>query len=895
MALTLQSPGVQISEVDLSLTAPGVPPTTVLIPGFAAKGPSSEPITVSTLSEWEQIFGLPTNAAERYFYQTATAVFQSPANVLAYRLPYGSAAGVDYSSQYSALVYPVIGVVSSPSTVYTTLSTPGASISQVVGIGYPWNISPAALTAFNSSYPGYSLFNTVSTLSGTIYSANLNSALASVALSANATTWALSSTNNTIVTQLSSNTFTATPPVTSTTLAFSAGSYLFGAPSHVRLTQQQYLAIIGNTAFTWASASDAGNIGGNGSTPVTSFTPSQISQFGNAGLIILNESQNAINTRFEGNYIGLIDNTNLYPSTPFNDINYAYTINSYASSYAPGSYVTIPSQRLNFSLSANANYGVAGSVSQIMETIPSFDISQPNFNDTVALGLFKLRQSVFSPNTIALDYVLSESYVGSLDYYRQIQNATGGVPNSLFLGSVENKSKNIQVIINPSISQQYSSGWLNLSGFPNKNVRLLNAARQTPLASDTVTFATGTSGLPTGSVTDTFYTRTGATSAQYAAALGLLGSTDAIFPLGDYSAQDLSVKTIGSVPSKVTTMLSYLEDASLWPLSIVTEAGLGTIFANANGNPNTPGYFDDTVAYTGTGIVNLTAQNPSTPAQIVTDYQAVAQQFVSFASQVRKDHLFIADPLTNIFVSGPAPGVKTLANPNNNFSLNIYWPLRNQFASFNNSYTAVYANVVQVFDNASNQPVWVPFSGFAAAAMARTDSNFQPWFAPAGFTRGIVAGILDIGYNPKQKERDQLYTISLNPVAQFPNEGYVIYGQKTALKQPSAFDRINVRRLFLTLEVQTNQVCQFFVFEPNTLFTRTRLVNTITPIFDYAKNTQGVYDYLIVCDERNNTPTVIDQNELIVDIYLKPVRTAEFILVNFYATQTSANFNEIVA
>ena len=316
----------------------------------------------------------------------------------------------------------------------------------------------------------------------------------------------------------------------------------------------------------------------------------------------------------------------------------------------------------------------------------------------------------------------------------------------------------------------------------------MSTPRSTPVAGDT------------DGVNGTFATRMGATSAVYASLLNTYGSTDALFPLGDYSAQDLTVKTIGNVPTKVQTMLQYVQDPNIWPISIVCEAGLGTIFANTNGFTSTPTLsttspayiFDDTVAYPNnstTAYYNLTAQNPTTPAQIVTDYNAVAQQFVTFASQQRKDHLFIADPLTNIFVQN---GVKTLTNPNNNFSLNLYWPLRNQFASFNNSYTAIYANIAQVFDNASNQPAWVPFSGFAAAAMANTDSNFQPWFAPAGFTRGIVSGILDIGYSPVQKERDQLYTISLNPVAQFPNEGYVIYGQKTALKQPSAFDRIHV-------------------------------------------------------------------------------------------------------
>jgi phage tail sheath protein FI len=338
-------------------------------------------------------------------------------------------------------------------------------------------------------------------------------------------------------------------------------------------------------------------------------------------------------------------------------------------------------------------------------------------------------------------------------------------------------------------------------------------------------------------------------------------------------------------------MFTYIANPDIYPLTITCEAGLGTIYANSL-NPATSGYFDDNAPYSA-AINGLTAQNFNSVPQVVLDYNSVAQEFVQFAANQRKDHIFIADALTNIFVTGN--NYKTLNDPNNNFSNNIYWPLKNQFASFNNSYTAIYANVVKVFDDASNQQVWVPFSGFAAAAMATTDATFQPWYAPAGFTRGVVTGVLDLGFYPTQKQRDSLYGISLNPVVFFPNEGFVIYGQKTALSQPSAFDRINVRRLFLALENRTNRVARQFVFEPNTLFTRTQVKNVLQPIFDNAVNTQGLYDYLLICDERNNTPSVIDDNSLVIDIYLKPVRTAEFILVNFYATSTSTNLTEIVA
>ena len=775
MARTIQSPGVQISEVDLSLRTPGVPPTTVFIPGFAAKGPSSEPITISSLSEFEQIFGTPSNAAERYFYQSTKAVFQSPANVVVYRLPYGVGQGLDTSSQYSALVYPVVSYVNSAS---------------------------------------------------------------------------------------------------STNLAFTSGSYFFGKPTHIKLTETQYLGILRGTAFTWSASAAAAGV----TTPVTNFN--SLASLGNAGLIVLNKSQAAINNRFEGTYVGLVDNTNLNPATPFDDFGSVLTVTSTVTAIggigASAQYTTVPSTRLNFPLSATSN-GLNGSISEVVELLADGVIATPQYNDTITLGVFKLRQSVFSPDTIALDYVLQEGFVASLDAFRQSQNVNGGPAQSFFIENVDNNSKNVQTLVNPYISQKNTTGWLDTAGNPQKSVRFLSAPRQYP--------------LPNVDTSDAlFTTRVGCPSAQYASFLTALGQTSDIVALGDFLVQDLTIKTIGDVPSKLTTMFSYIENAEVYPLSITCEAGLGTIYANSL-NPSTSGYFDDTVPYT--AVNGLTAQSFTSQPQVAQDYNSVAQGFINFAANVRKDHLFIADPLTNIFVVGQ--NVKTLDDPNNSFASNIYWPLRNQFSTFNNSYTTTYANVVKVHDDASAQDVWVPFSGFAAGIMANTDANFQPWSAPAGFTRGQVTGVLDLGFYPKQKERDQLYKISLNPVVFFPNEGYIVYGQKTAQKKPSAFDRINVRRLFLTLENQTNTLARYFVFEPNTLFTRTNLKNVLTPIFDNAKNTQGLYDYLLICDERNNTPSVIDDNSLVVDIYIKPVRTAEYILVNFYATRTSTNFSEIVA
>jgi phage tail sheath protein FI len=210
------------------------------------------------------------------------------------------------------------------------------------------------------------------------------------------------------------------------------------------------------------------------------------------------------------------------------------------------------------------------------------------------------------------------------------------------------------------------------------------------------------------------------------------------------------------------------------------------------------------------------------------------------------------------------------------------------------SYVVTYANWLLVNDAVSDQNVWVPSSGYVAAKIASSSQQAFPWSAVAGFSRGLINNILDIAINPTQKQRDLLYKSNINPIAFFPNDGYVVYGQKTLYRKPSAFDRLNVRRLFLTLEKETQALLKYFVFEPNTFSTRQRLIGALTPLFDNAKINDGLYDYTIVCDERNNTPDVIDNNQLNVDIYIKPVRAAEFILADFIATRTGVNFSELV-
>ena len=440
-------------------------------------------------------------------------------------------------------------------------------------------------------------------------------------------------------------------------------------------------------------------------------------------------------------------------------------------------------------------------------------------------------------------------------------------------------------MVNKTIAIDDNGTWLSNAGLPSKTVRLVTDR----LVADE---------------TDIFRKLTGLTN--FGGDNSSLGA-DQLVAFGPYQKPNPADRTIGAVPTKVNKIFQSLENIETVPLDLTLEAGLGTVFAaSMNGSTASANVFDDTLAIdmgsstdtSNTGFYKLSEGMDSSEdaAQVALkdNYNSVLNEYKVFAETQRKDHMFIADPLRHIFVNGENNKVLD-ANKNFTFSKNVYWPLKHLYGIHNTSFGAIYANWGKVFDPGISRQVWVPMSGFIAATFANTDANFQPWYAPAGFTRGRLNGINDVAVTPKQKDRDQLYNIAVNPIAMFPNEGLVVFGQKTLYKLPSAFDRINVRRLFLWLERAVRNTIKFYLFEPNTELTRTLVRNNLTPIMDIARNTQGLYDYLIVCDERNNTPERIDQNELHVDIYLKPVRAAEFILVNFYATKTGQDFAEIVS
>lgn len=210
------------------------------------------------------------------------------------------------------------------------------------------------------------------------------------------------------------------------------------------------------------------------------------------------------------------------------------------------------------------------------------------------------------------------------------------------------------------------------------------------------------------------------------------------------------------------------------------------------------------------------------------------------------------------------------------------------------SYAVIDSGYKYQYDKYNDVYRWIPLNGDIAGLCVRTDTERDPWFSPGGMNRGVIKNVIKLAWNPTKTERDTLYQKGVNPVVSFPGEGTVLFGDKTMLSKPSAFDRINVRRLFITLEKAIARAARFSLFEFNDQFTRAQFVSLVEPYLRDVQGRRGITDYRVVCDDTNNTGEVIDRNEFVGDIYIKPARSINFIQLNFVAVRTGVSFNEVV-
>ena len=263
----------------------------------------------------------------------------------------------------------------------------------------------------------------------------------------------------------------------------------------------------------------------------------------------------------------------------------------------------------------------------------------------------------------------------------------------------------------------------------------------------------------------------------------------------------------------------------------------------------------------------------------------VAKYVVDNVASVRKDCVVFLSPATD--AGAMITGVSSTA------ILADTLEYRTTDLNVDSSYAVLDSGWKYQYDRYNDKYRWVPLNGDIAGLCARTDYTNDSWWSPGGFNRGQIKNVVKLSFNPNQAQRDQLYKIGVNPVVSFPGSGTVLYGDKTLLSKPSAFDRINVRRLFITLEKAIATAAKAMLFEFNDSFTRAQFRSMVEPFLRDVQGRRGIIDFRVVCDETNNNGSIIDRNEFVGDIYIKPTRSVNYITLNFIAARTSVSFDEI--
>ena len=379
-----------------------------------------------------------------------------------------------------------------------------------------------------------------------------------------------------------------------------------------------------------------------------------------------------------------------------------------------------------------------------------------------------------------------------------------------------------------------------------------------------------------------------------------------------YIANNSSQVFAGSSPAGITTTnyaagtWTYASDNG-WDQDAqgISFAGIGATTLTLGGGKN----YGGTTDVTQTGSFTVTIGDLSTGYELFEnpdeyeanfilmgasnyskeDSQALANKVISVAEQ-RKDAVAFVSPARNQFLNDTAAGSVTVYS-NSQITDNLvsyYAPITSTtYGVFDSGYKYMYDRFNDTFR-------YVPMNGDIAGLCARNDINNWPWFSPAGTARGAILNAVKLAYNPNQAQRDTLYSNRINPIIFSPGAGIVLFGDKTGFGKASAFDRINVRRLFIYLEQAIKGAAKDQLFEFNDEITRTNFVNIVEPFMRDVQSKRGIYDFRVICDETNNTAAVIDNNEFVADIFVKPARSINFIGLTFVATRTGISFDEVI-
>lgn len=1053
---SLSAPGVEVREYDESIRIQSNTGTTVFVPGFAQQGPVEEIIQISTITDFENVYGIPTNAAERYFYYTVLALLENSGQgttVLCSRLAYGEGEGDNVATAYTLHAYPAIPVVKDLSNtkgynywkLQGEVSFPKGKRSVITGVYDAFTLlhtaAPGPANAIQESAVPVSVdgeiilhssHSHISSIKVTkVGSSELNLLTPNVTVpvtvslddneietsahvycsidkEANTLTVELAAPiyrgdvvyGNLFVTAIYDNKrvidlfsssientwvkFSGHQNANITTLLIKAFkeynnsvvcndyapeydnnddtrdiTYIIGAPATYNVSLEEYYQIITGEFFKWQK------------TPNTFKDDESTSELGgdlkkaigNAAFITINTSRATINESYEGYYTGLTDNLfnassddyvyDAIKHIQFTSWNRKSSKDNEAcvgivdkASKTNDEFTEISRNRLDFYLDSNTR----GSISNILQTTTSsFDTSDEEYDDTISLGIFKLNKSTVGTESMKLTYSIVETYNASLGKARTYSTSDTIRPQSYFIETITDGSKNISVMINPNIAERIH---IDINGKLRGKVRayatkLVNnykyyeskyLAKSTAYSSITAKDAITAAKLNIANW-QTLVNRIGAPLELFldiekqsveGGNYELFNKTDSLYPFATFTVVKKNNKYIGSVPAKVKRALELISNDEEYPdIDIIVEAGLSTVYTYANAkrfvSESSHSIFTAEKDQNGTNLEQSEKENifledailqgvedMRTSRAVITedaelviqDWMSVQQAFMtladSFQNGGRGDCFYIPDILRGIVIRGKDTKIEKLYGTrlknkaygeddsiNHSWSTSTLSPLKHLINGMTTSYASIYAQWFKVNDGFTNEKYWIPASGHMAALMASSDQLQGPWYAAAGLNRGVVQGVIDCAINPNQKQRGDLYKLCINSVPKISGVGITSWGIRTLSKKASAFDQNTCRRTFLFIEKAVKKLLRYYLFEPNNSYTQLSIYNEIQPYMESIRNQGGIYSFSVVCSAENNTDEIVNAGNLAVDISAAPTRTAEFIVLNMTANKYS--------
>jgi len=763
---TLLSPGVNVTEIDLTTIVPSVATSTGAIAGLFRWGPVGQRVLIDSETNLVSMFGKPTN------YNAET--FFSAANFLAYT-----------NALYVVRAANTSGAVASQNFVANTVGNTVSNNIFLVVSGNTNGIS-AGMYVTQSANPNVVIASSTTTVTNIV-----NSTAIQLSSSANVST--------------SANLYFGWPQTSYSALGLESGTYVSNLVNQIITNDIDYQNTIATGNFQ------------NGIQYIAKYP----------GLI-----GNSLR-------VSVVDNANSYSS------NIALTPNS--------------------SITGNVTISVGSNSAQLVFLGDTSGTYAINVASQISVG----DQIQFGNTSINLQYM-------------QVTGVSGVSSNGL--GS--------SITLNFQIPYRLSSNYS--SNVVNRNWEFFNAVGTAPGQSRWQQYNGNTAakdelhvvvvdngGLFTGTpgtILETFKGLSRATDAQTSD-----GSTNYyVNVLNQNSSYIWWANDRGLAPSN--TGMNLVSSSSSGPGNYQFALGSdGLNESNIDLSTVASGYdlfvskedVDISIVMQGRPIGGTTVVNGQT-----IQNHLLANYIIDNLAEIRKDCVVAISPDKNITL--------------NNYGLQSTGLVNWRNALHDSSYAVVDSGYKYQYDRYNDIYRWIPLNGDIAGLMARTDQTNDAWWSPAGFNRGQIKNLVKLAYNPKHTDRDLLYVNGVNPVVTFPGQGTVLFGDKTLQSKPSAFDRINVRRLFIVLEKAISQAAKYSLFEFNDAFTRAQFKNLIIPYLRTIQGRRGITDFLVVCDETNNTPQIIDSNQFVGDIYIKPARSINFIQLNFIAVGTGVQFSQVV-